>query len=136
MAALLGITLPELLGTPPGVLHILPASALRFIRQLSLVPTAAGVADGAVVHSGFAQLPDALVDLGVVELLIPGLERGLPFRFFNQRPPQAAGGQTEAHSGHGVLQIARPEFFVPLPFEPGIFVAETTTTPAFLKRFP
>ena len=73
MAALLGITFPELLGAPPGVLNILPASANRFIRQLSVVPTSAGVADGAIVHSGLAQLPDPLVDLGVVKLLIPCL---------------------------------------------------------------
>ena len=59
MAALLGITLPELLGTPPGVLNILPASALRFIRQLSLVPTAAGVADGAVLDQLVAERPTA-----------------------------------------------------------------------------
>src|SRR4029450_1408329 len=104
MAALLGITLPELLGTPPGVLNILPASALRFIRQPGL--------------------------------RLPALERGLPFRFFNQRAPQAAGEQIEGQSGNWVLQIDCPEVFVPLPFEPGIFVAETTTTPAFLKRFP
>ena len=93
-------------------------------------------ADGAIVHSGLAQLPDPLVDLGVVKLLIPGLERGLPFRFFNQRAPQAAGEQIEGQSGNWVLQIDCPEVFVPLPFEPGIFVPESTTNPAFLKKFP
>ena len=35
-----------------------------------------------------------------------------------------------------MLQIDCPEVFVPLPFEPGIFVPETTTNPAFLKQFP
>jgi hypothetical protein len=136
MAALLGITFPDLLGAPPGVLNILPSRVLGFIRQLSLVPTSAGVADGAVVHSGFAQLPDDLVDLGPFKLLIPGLQKGLPFRFFNQRAPQTAGEQIESQSGNWVLQIDCPEIFVPLPFEPGRFVPETETSPAFIKKFP
>jgi hypothetical protein len=89
MVALLGITFPDLLGAPVGVVNILPPQILKFIRQLSLVPVSAGIADGTIVHSGFAQLPDALVDVGPVKLLIPGLQNGLPFRFFNQRAPQA-----------------------------------------------
>ena len=136
MAALLGIAFPELLGAPPGVLSILPPAALKFVRQLSVVRTESGIADSRVIHSGFAQLPDPLVDLGAFKLLVPGLENGLPFRFFVERAPQAAGEQIEDQAGQWVLQIDCPEIFVPLPFEPARFVPETATSPAFLKKFP
>jgi hypothetical protein len=100
MAALLGITFPELLGAPPGVLSILPPAALKFIRQLSLVRTESGITDSRVVHSGFAQLPDPLVDLDAFKLLIPGMQEGLPFRFFVERAPQQAGEHIEGQAGN------------------------------------
>src|SRR5437764_7334935 len=109
MAALLGISFPELLGAPPSVLSILPPTALKFVRQLSLVRSESGIADSRIVHSGFAQLPDPLVDLEVFKLLIPGLQTGLPFRFFVERAPQAASEQIEGQSGKWVLQIDCPE---------------------------
>ena len=136
MAALLGITFPELLGAPPGVLSILPPAALKFIRQLSLVRVESGITDSHVVHSGFAQLPDPLVDLDAFKLLIPGMQEGLPFRFFVERVPQQAGEQIEGQAGNWVLQIDCPEIFIPLPFEPGQFVPETSTSPASLKKYP
>lgn len=58
------------------------------------------------------------------------------FRFFTERARQTAGEQIEDQSGSWVLQIDCPEIFIPLPFEPARFVPETSTSPAFLKKFP
>jgi hypothetical protein len=87
MAAVLGISFPELLGTPPGVLNILPPSVLKFTRQLNLVRTESSITENRTLHIGFAQLPDPLVDLGTVKFFIPALKDGLPFRFFIERVP-------------------------------------------------
>lgn len=143
MAIVRGITVLDLIAAlPPGLQGFIPANIAQFVELLAIVDHRTHTAGRFYIHHGRVQsATDAGLQLPAgFPLILPGLNRGVPFQFTHDRTALAPGQNLEPAESLWQLDLFLDQIGVPLPFvkpanrvdsspaHPGHLVRDTTRT--------
>ncbi|MBL8974919.1 MAG: hypothetical protein JNK56_30255, partial [Myxococcales bacterium] len=143
MAIVRGITVLDLIAAlPPGLQGFIPANIAQFVELLAIVDHRTHTAGRFYIHHGRVQsATDAGLQLPAgFPLILPGLNRGVPFQFTHDRTALAPGQTLEPAESLWQLDLFLDQIGVPLPFvkpanrvdsspaHPGHLVRDTTRT--------